>query len=40
MKPWVQERPLREANQAVRDMDAGMARYRFVLVNEGNEAKL
>ena len=39
VKPWVVERPLREANQAVRDMDAGEARYRFVLVNEGN-AKL
>ena len=40
VKPWIQERPLREANQAVRDMDEGKARYRFVLVNEGNEAKL
>lgn len=39
VKPWIQERPLKEANQAVRDMDAGKARYRFVLVNEGN-AKL
>ena len=41
VKPWVVERPLREANKAVRDMDAGKARYRYVLVNEGNaDAKL
>ena len=41
VKPWVVERPLREANKAVRDMDAGKARYRYVLVNEANkEGKL
>ena len=41
VKPWVVERPLREANAAVRDMDGGKARYRYVLVNEGNvDAKL
>ena len=41
VKPWVVERPLKEANQAIRDMDGGKARYRFVLVNEGNaDAKL
>ena len=34
VKPWIQKRPLREANQAVGDMDAGRARYRYVLVNE------
>lgn len=39
VKPWIQERPLREANQAVVDMDAGKARYRICLVNEAN-AKL
>ena len=36
VKPWVQRRPLKEANQAVRDMDGGKARFRFVLVNEGH----
>ncbi|KAH8681756.1 zinc-binding dehydrogenase [Xylariales sp. PMI_506] len=34
IKPWVQERPLKDANQAIVDMDAGKARYRYVLVNE------
>ncbi len=34
--PWIQERPLKDANQAVVDMDANKARYRYVLVNEGN----
>lgn len=34
LKPWVEERPMSEANQAIQDMDAGKARYRLVLVNE------
>lgn len=34
IKPWVQTRPLKEANQVVQDMEAGKARYRYVLVNE------
>ena len=34
IKPWVEERPMKEANQAIQDMDAGKARYRLVLVNE------
>ncbi|PHH86415.1 hypothetical protein CDD83_10274 [Cordyceps sp. RAO-2017] len=34
IKPWVQMRPLKEANQVVVDMDAGKARFRYVLVNE------
>ncbi|KAI1084486.1 NADP-dependent alcohol dehydrogenase C [Whalleya microplaca] len=34
IKPWVQERPLKDANQAVVDMDNGKARYRYVLVND------
>lgn len=34
IKPWIQARPLKEANQAVIDMEAGKARYRYVLVNE------
>ncbi|KAG0652922.1 NADP-dependent alcohol dehydrogenase VII [Hyphodiscus hymeniophilus] len=32
--PFIQERPMKDANQAVVDMDAGKARYRYVLVNE------
>lgn len=34
IKPWVQLRPLKEANQVVVDMEEGKARYRYVLVNE------
>ncbi|SPO04371.1 related to alcohol dehydrogenase, class C [Cephalotrichum gorgonifer] len=33
IKPWVETRPLSDANQAVVDMEAGKARYRYVLVN-------
>lgn len=32
--PWIQERPMKDANQAVVDMDKGDARYRYVLCNE------
>lgn len=39
VKPWVQKRPLKDANQAIIDMEAGHARYRYVLVNE-KHAKL
>ncbi|KAF2274228.1 putative zinc-binding alcohol dehydrogenase [Westerdykella ornata] len=34
VKPWVQERPMKDANQAIVDMEEGKARYRYVLVNE------
>jgi D-arabinose 1-dehydrogenase-like Zn-dependent alcohol dehydrogenase len=34
VKPWVEERPMKDANQAIKDMDAGNARYRYVLVND------
>lgn len=34
VKSWVQERPMKDANQAIIDMDQGKARYRYVLVNE------
>ncbi|KAI8622998.1 zinc-binding dehydrogenase [Xylariaceae sp. FL1651] len=34
IKAWIQERPLKEANQAILDMEEGKARYRYVLVNE------
>lgn len=32
--PWIEKRPLRDANQAIQDLEAGKARYRYVLVNE------
>jgi alcohol dehydrogenase (NADP+) len=31
--PRIQERPMKDANQALVDMDEGKARYRYVLVN-------
>lgn len=34
VEPWVQERPLKDANKTIVDMEAGHARYRYVLVNE------
>ena len=36
VKPWIQSRPLKDANQAVLDMVANKARYRYVLVNESH----
>ncbi|KAJ2973773.1 hypothetical protein NQ176_g6418 [Zarea fungicola] len=33
IKPWVEVRPMSEANQAIVDMEAGKARFRYVLVN-------
>ncbi|KAL8907512.1 MAG: hypothetical protein Q9171_005827 [Xanthocarpia ochracea] len=38
VKAWINARPLKEANEAVVDMGANEARYRYVLVNE-NHAK-
>lgn len=38
--PYIQERPLSEANQAVVDMEDGKARYRYVLVNEKHVKEL
>ena len=34
IRPWIQERPMKDANQAIVDMEDGKARYRYVLVNE------
>lgn len=33
VKPWIQKRSMKEANQAVLDMVDGKARYRYVLEN-------
>ena len=32
--PWINKRPLGQANKAILDFEAGKPRYRFVLVNE------
>lgn len=37
VKPWIQERPMKDANAATVDMDEGKARYRYVLVNEDSK---
>ncbi|TKA54555.1 hypothetical protein B0A49_12408 [Cryomyces minteri] len=34
IKPWIEQRPMKEANEAVVDMVDGKARYRYCLVNE------
>lgn len=34
IKPWVEKRPMSDANQAVIDMEQGKARFRYVLVND------
>ena len=34
VKPWVGERPMKDANQAIVDMDEGKVRYRYVLKND------
>jgi D-arabinose 1-dehydrogenase-like Zn-dependent alcohol dehydrogenase len=33
IKPWVEQRPMKEANQAMIDFAANKARYRYVLKN-------
>ncbi|UPX11432.1 Alcohol dehydrogenase (NADP(+)) [Ascochyta rabiei] len=42
VKPWVEQRNMKDANKSVVDMEDGKARYRYVLVNmeEENRAKL
>ncbi|KAJ4296265.1 hypothetical protein N0V90_006310 [Kalmusia sp. IMI 367209] len=40
IKPWVSQRPMKEANQGVVDFEDGKARYRYVLVNEDGQSKL
>jgi len=34
VKGWIHERPMKEANQALLDIEAGKPRYRYCLVNE------
>jgi len=34
VKPWIQEIPMKDANKAIVEMEAGKSRYRYVLCNE------
>jgi D-arabinose 1-dehydrogenase-like Zn-dependent alcohol dehydrogenase len=36
VEPWVEERPLDNANQAILELENGLARYRYVLVNDNH----
>jgi len=36
IKPWIEKRPLKDANKAIVDLTAGKARYRYTLVNEAH----
>ncbi|PYH90373.1 GroES-like protein [Aspergillus ellipticus CBS 707.79] len=38
--PWVEKRPMAEVNGALKDMEAGRARFRYVLENGENESRL
>ncbi|KAL2185701.1 alcohol dehydrogenase-like protein [Thermothelomyces heterothallicus CBS 203.75] len=38
VRPWIDEIPMKDANKAIVDMGAGKPRYRYVLVNESQEA--
>lgn len=40
VQPWIKKRKMDDVNEAVPDMVAGKARYRFVLVNEKNGGKM
>lgn len=33
VKPWIETRPMKEANEAVRDQVKGLPRFRYVLTN-------
>ncbi|KAM7211544.1 GroES (chaperonin 10)-like protein [Rhypophila decipiens] len=37
VRSWIQEIPMKDANKAILDFEAGKPRYRFVLVNEPQE---
>jgi len=40
VKTWNVNLPMKDANKAIVDMEAGKARYRYVLVNEKHAARL
>ena len=33
VKPWIQERSMKEANKVLEDFNSGLPRYRYVLCN-------
>jgi alcohol dehydrogenase (NADP+) len=33
IKPWIETRPMKDVNKALNDMEKGLARYRYTLVN-------
>lgn len=33
VKPWIQERQMKEANKVLEDFNSGLPRYRYVLCN-------
>jgi alcohol dehydrogenase (NADP+) len=35
--PWIEQRSMKDANQAIVDLEEGKARYRYVLVNEQHQ---
>ncbi len=37
IQPWVEQRKMRDLNQVLGEMEAGKARYRFVMVNDGSD---
>ena len=39
IKPWIEERPMKDANKAVKDLEANKVRYRYTLVNEAHANK-
>lgn len=40
IRPWIEERPMSDANQAIVDLEKGKPRYRYVLVNDWDRANL
>ena len=34
VKPWIQPRPMKDANNTLKDFNASKVRYRYTLVNE------
>ncbi|KAL1835058.1 hypothetical protein VTK73DRAFT_6354 [Phialemonium thermophilum] len=37
VRPWIEQRPMSEANQTIVDLQDGKPRYRYVLVNDWSE---
>lgn len=40
VRPWIEQRSMKTANQSVVDFEEGKARYRYVLVNDEEQSKL